>query len=214
MIRGVPAFLLTLTLGVPVAAQTNISGYQAQTPAAATDWTGTAALYAYLVPEDEEDFVTPILAADRDWLHLEARFNYEDFDTASLWAGRKFTVGTRVALEITPMAGVVLGNTDGAAIGYTGSLTWRTLDLFSESEYVFAAGDDGDFVYTWSELGWTPVRWFRGGLALQRTKIFGGESDTRGGFFGSVLPGPWELSAYVFNPGDSPTLMFGVAYTF
>ena len=75
----------------------------------------------------------PTVAADRDWLHVEARFNYEDRDTGSAWLGYNFSVGREVTLEITPMIGAVIGNTAGIAPGYKASLGWRMFELDSET---------------------------------------------------------------------------------
>ena len=186
----------------------------ADEPSGAT-WSGFASLFAYAVP-DEDLFLQPTIAVDRGWLHLEARVNYEDLDTGSAWIGRNFSVGDRVTLEITPMAGAVFGNTAGVAVGYSGTLAWRRLDLSSESEYVFDAGESSDsFLYTWSELGWAPVDWFRGGLSVQRTRVYQTEFDSQRGFFGALSLGSWEASAYLFNPdADTPTVVVGVTFTF
>ena len=192
----------------------------AQTPSpsnatpAAPSWSGTASLFTYVVPDDD-NYVQPTLAVDRDWLHLEARFNYEDLDTGSVWIGRNFAIGESVALEFTPMAGAVFGNTNGGAIGYAGSITWRSLDLSSETEYVFASEKDHSFLYTWSELGWSPTSWLRAGLAVQRTRAHKSEFDIQRGFFAAVTHQRWELSTYVFDPNaDTPTVVIGVAFSF
>ena len=42
----------------------------------------------------------PTVAADRDWLHVEARFNYEDRDTGSVWLGYNFSVGEEVTWRL------------------------------------------------------------------------------------------------------------------
>jgi hypothetical protein len=198
--------------GARAAAQTAPAADQ---PSAASppSWSGSASVFTYVVPDDE-NVVQPAVGLDREWLHLEARFNYEDVDTASAWVGRTFSAGTRLTLEITPMAGVVFGQLDGGAVGYTGSLTWSRLDLSSETEYVFAAGEGESFLYTWSELGWSLTDWLRAGLSVQRTKVYQTEFDIQRGFFGVVYLGRWELSTYVFNPDDTPTLVFGAALAF
>ena len=186
-------------------------------PAAATPpgWSGLASLFTYVVP-DEDTFVQPTVAVDRGALHLEGRYNYEDLETGSAWVGRNFSVGDAVTLEITPMAGVVFGQTDGVAVGFSGTLAWRALDLSSESEYVIDAGDRADsFLYTWSELGWTPVNWLRAGLSVQRTRVYQTEFDIQRGVFAALSLGPWQVSAYLFNPdADTPTLIIGAAFSF
>ena len=95
----------------------------------------------------------PTVTFDRDWLHLEARYNYENLDTGSAWVGYNFSGGEKLAWEFTPMLGGVFGNTTGIAPGYKGSLSWWKLELYSEGEYVFDTGDSSEsFFYTWSEL--------------------------------------------------------------
>ena len=76
----------------------------------------------------------PTFTADRDWLHLEARYNYEALDTGSAWVGYNFSGGETVTWELTPMLGAVFGATDGIAPGYKGSLGWKKLELYSEGE--------------------------------------------------------------------------------
>lgn len=208
--------ILTLLGAIVVGSAT---GAFAQVPTSTTPtplaWSGSASLFAYVVP-DEDPFVQPTVTADRGALHLEGRYNYENLETGSAWIGRNFSVGERVTLEITPMAGVVFGRTDGVALGYSGTLAWRALDLTSESEYLFDAGDRSDsFVYTWSELGWAPLGWLRAGLSVQRTRVYQTELDIQRGFFGALSFGPWEVSVYLFNPdADTPTLIVGAAFSF
>ena len=82
----------------------------AQTPAEddAHPWAFTASAYGYLVPDDQSYF-SPIFSADHDWLHVEARYNYEDQQTGSIWVGYNFRAGRRLTLEATPMFGAVFG---------------------------------------------------------------------------------------------------------
>ena len=61
------------------------------------------------------------------------------------------------------------------------------------------------FLYTWSELGWTPLAWLRAGLAVQRTKVYQTDFDIQRGFFGAVSFRSWEVSAYLFNPEEMNT---------
>ena len=70
---------------VPVAAATN-------TPPEADDkaWSFSASAYTYVVPDDS-NYVQPTFTADRGWLHLEARYNYEALDTGSAWIGYNFS---------------------------------------------------------------------------------------------------------------------------
>src|SRR5687767_10575684 len=79
-------------------------------------WTFSLSAYTYIVPDDRE-YVQPTLRVDRGWLHLEARYNYEDLDTASVWLGYNWSIGEAVTLDLTPMIGGVFGDTNGVAPG-------------------------------------------------------------------------------------------------
>ena len=207
--RVVALFILTLAItGGTAAAQTSTASSEQNA------WSLDASAYTYIVP-GSENYVQPTVAADRDWLHVEARFNYEDRDTGSVWVGYNFSVGEEVALEITPMVGAVIGNTDGIAPGYKASLRWRMLDLYSETEYVVDAGDSDDsFLYTWSEFALAPTDWSRFGLAVQRTKVYRTEFDIQRGFFASFSYERAEVGVYVFNPDESPTVVLAVSVGF
>src|SRR6187401_1229931 len=127
-------------------------------------WAFSVSASTYIVPDNRE-YVQPTITADRGWLHLEARYNYEELDTGSAWVGYNFLGGETVTWELTPMLGAVLGATDGIAPGYKGSLGWKKLELYSEGEYVFDAGETADsFFYNWSELTFAPVESFRFGM--------------------------------------------------
>jgi hypothetical protein len=185
-------------------------------PAAAEKaWAFSASAYTYILPDDP-DYVQPTIAADHGWLHVEARFNYEDLDTGSAWFGYNFSVGETLTLEFTPMVGAVFGNTTGIAPGYKGSLGWGIADLSSETEYVIDTGSSADsFLYTWSELGLTPVDWCRFGLVVQRSKAYKTEFDIQRGVFLGVSYKRVDVTAYVFNPDASrPIIVVGVGMSF
>jgi len=103
-------------------------------------WSFSASAFGYLLP-DEPDHAQPTFAADRGRLHLEARYNYEGLHAGSAWAGCNFAFGRDVEFTLTPMLGVVFGDTSGVAPGYKTSLLWRKLDFNSESEFVFDTGE-------------------------------------------------------------------------
>ncbi len=128
---------------------------------AATDWSFSASAYAYIVPESK-DYVQPTITADRRWLHLEARYNYEDLETASVWVGYNFSVGENVSLDITPMLGGVFGDTAGIAPGLRGSLKWWLLELYGEVWHASTAGTGKGSPIScsprWkSSRGWAPT---------------------------------------------------------
>ncbi len=169
----------------------------------------------YIVP-DSREYVQPTFTADQSWLHLEARYNYEDLDTGSAWIGYNFGGGQSITWELTPMLGVVFGNTTGIAPGYKGSVSWWKLKLYSEGEYLVDVGDSsGSFFYNWSELSLSPVDWFRFGMVTQRTRLYRSDRDIQRGVLAGFSYKSVDLTGYLLNPDESsPTVVIAVAFTF
>ena len=177
-------------------------------------WTFSLSAYTFIVPDDD-DYVQPTLRVDRDWLHLEARYNYEDQGTASIWLGYNWSIGEDVTLDLTAMVGGIFGDTDGVAPGYELTLAWKKLQLYSEAEYVIDADDSSDnFFYTWSELTYAFTDWFRAGGVIQRTKVYDTDFDIQRGFMAGLTYKELDFTAYVLNPDDDPIFVFGIAYGF
>jgi hypothetical protein len=178
-------------------------------------WSFSLSGYMYFVPDDS-DYFQPTVTLDHKWLHLEARYNYEDLETASVWAGYNFGGGEKLAWEFTPMLGGVFGDTAGIAPGYKGSLSWWKLELYSEGEYVFDSRDSEDsFWYSWSELTLAPVEFFRFGLVMQRTRAYETDRDTQRGLLFGFTFKKLDVTTYVFNPDESdPTVVLGVSFSF
>jgi len=191
------------------------SDASAQAAAAPRAWTFDVSANTYILP-DERNYVQPTIAADRRWLHLDLRVNYEDLDTASIRFGYNFSGGDTVEWAVTPVLGGVFGRTDGVAPGYTGSLSWRRLELYSEGEYLFDAGDSaGSFFYNWSELTLGPADWFRFGLVTERTRAYEAEREIQRGLLVGVSYKNFETTTYVFNLDDSkPIVVLSVAFSF
>ncbi len=191
----------------------------AQAPeAAAKKWEFSASAYTYFVPdtEDSNDYVQPTLTADRGWLHLEARYNYEAIEAGSAWFGVNFGGGKNVTWTFVPMIGGVFGSAKGVAPGYKGSLGWRKLELYSEGEWVFDAEDlANSFFYNWSELTYAPVEWFWFGVVTQRTRVYQTERDIQRGLLVGFSYKRLEVVGHVFNPDDSkPIVVLSVRLTF
>jgi len=187
---------LGLALGSSSIARAQTSGV-----AASPAWTFHVNASTYALP-GEDDILQPTLAADRGALHLEARYNYEDRHSTSGLAGRNVQFGHGFTLTLTPMFGLVGGNTNGAIPALEFTLDDGPWELYSESEYVFEFNDAShDFYYNWSELIGTPTEWFSGGLALQRTRLWKHSRDVQLGPIVGVTIGHLEASAYLFNPG-------------
>ena len=195
---------------VPVSAATNTPPEEDEKA-----WSFSASAYTYFVPDDS-NYAQPTFTADRGWLHLEARYNYEAIDTGSAWVGYNFSGSEKLEWDLTPMLGGVFGDTTGIAPGYKGSLSWKKLELYSEGEYVFDTGNSSDsFFYNWSELTIAPVEWFRFGLVTQRTRVYKTDREIQRGLLAGFSFKNVTLTGHVFNPDDAkPTFVLAVALTF
>ena len=100
-------------------------------PSSAADkepWDYSLTVDGYII-EGEDGYASPTFTADHNWLHLEARYNYENFRTGSLWAGYNFSWGKTWQFSVTPMIGGVFGRTNGIAPGCEASLSVEEADL-------------------------------------------------------------------------------------
>jgi hypothetical protein len=191
---------VTLAIGLaPAAARA-----EGSEPPARRDW--AFALYLDgIVHEDSTGTLVPTVFADRNALHLEARYNYEDVRTASLWAGYAFTFGDEATyLRATPMGGAVVGQTHGVAPGLEVDGRWSRFTYWLEAEYVFDFADSTENnLYIWSELDLRLVRWLWIGAAAQRLKYLGSPRDLQVGpavGFGKADTTPgWSLTFYAFG---------------
>ena len=181
------------------------------------DWDLSAQVYAYRVREDR-DYLQPTIAADRAGLHLEARYNYEDRDTGSAWIGYNWSGGgddDGVKLEVTPMAGLVFGNTFGVAPGVKATLSFWKIELYTEYEYVIDLSDrDDNFSYYWSEAVIYPWDWLAVGGVFQHTRIYETDWHVQRGFLARVFIKKLEVTLCYFNPTEDPVYVLGLGISF
>lgn len=200
-------FLAPLDHRAPLAAQDPPGGEEPLDSAALASGappTWEFALSAYFIdPPGEDGYTTTILYADRGPLHVEARYNYEDLDTASVFAGWTFEVGDELHAALTPMIGGVFGDTNGVAPALLVDADWRKLNFYTEAEYVFDTDDSEDnYFYSWSTLMWQFNEEFAAGVVTERTKIVDTNRNLQVGLALTVTPGPIGFSLYAYNPGS------------
>jgi hypothetical protein len=187
----------------------------AQPPPPAHAWSFFASAYTYIIPE-ASNYAQPAFTADRHRLHLEARYNYEARNTGSVWIGWNFSGGSTVEWELTPMAGGVVGDVDGVAPGYKGSIAWRNISFYSEGEYVIDTASTSDsFLYNWSELTYDLTGSLRAGLVVQRTRTFQTDRDVQRGLIVGYSYRRAEFTLCLFNPDEEkPSGAFSVGFRF
>jgi hypothetical protein len=166
----------------------------------------------YVFPHDS-DIPMIVGQANRDRLHLEARYNYEALRTGSVFVGWNLSGGDAFEFEVTPMAGAAFGSTTGLIPALRLSLGYGIADFYAETEYVYDLNDtEGDFFYSWLELGFTPADLFRAGVVAQRTRIVRTPLNIDRGIFAQLMNDRGSVSVYAFNLfTESWFLVFGIS---
>jgi len=208
----ITASLLVLSCG---ARAQGPAGPPADTAKPASEpWAYSFIFDAYFVPDDV-DYGDPVFTADHKWLHLEARYNYENRHTGSLWAGYNFSWGKNVVLDVTPMLGAVFGRTNGIAPGCEASLSYKKFEASISNEFVITpANSNNSFYYSWPQVTYSVTDWLKIGAVAQHTKAYQTSLDVQRGFLVGVSHKKWEATTYIFNPDVTPTVVleFGIKF--
>lgn len=196
------------------AISSHLACYAQQASDSTRRWEVNADVNFYFLPGDF--FLLPVIKADKGKLHLETRYNYEDRQTFSAWAGYNFTGGKQVQYAITPMGGGVFGRSNGVAVGLEFTVSYRKWEVASESEYLFEfASKENDFYYQWIDLSFSPKDWLWLGISGQRTKLYQTKLDVQRGLMAGVGFRNFGLTAYLYNLGfDDPFTLITVSAEF
>ena len=176
----------------------SLSVAYAQEEASTSNWEFSTDVNLYFIPD--EFFVLPVFRADKNKLHLEARYNYEDLETFSAWAGYNFSGGENFEYTFTPMVGGVVGLANGVAPGLEMTLSYKGFELYSESEYMFDFEVE-NFFYNWSDLTYSPTDWLWFGISGQRLRVYQSELEVQRGLLVGGGARNFELTTYWYNIG-------------
>jgi hypothetical protein len=179
-----------------------------------SDWKISSDVNFYLIPNNF--FILPVIKADKKNLHLEARYNYEDLNTFSVWTGYNFNGGKQLEYVITPMIGGVAGNSNGIAPGLELNMNYRKFSLYYETEYfIDLKENENNFIYAWSDFTYSPKEWLWFGLSAQRTRLYQTDLDIqRGLLFGGGIKN-FEINGYLYNLFfDDPFGIITLGYNF
>lgn len=187
---------------------------QESSPSSGKTWEFNADANFYFFKDDF--FVLPVFKADKNKLHLEARYNYEDMQTFSGWVGYNFNGGDKFSYVITPLLGGVIGLTNGIAPGMEVTLSYKSIELYSEMENVFDLNEnENDFFYNWSDFTYAPKDWLWVGLSGQRTRLYQTDLEIQRGILLGAGRNQWEINTYLYNLGfDDPFFILTVSASF
>jgi hypothetical protein len=179
-----------------------------------SEWEFSADGYSYFFTDDF--LFLPVIRADKDKLHFEARYNYENTETFSGWFGYNINGGNKIDYSITPMVGIIAGNTNGIAPGLEATIGIGKFEFYTEAEYVFDfESSDDNYFYNWADLSFTLKDWLWFGLSGQRIRSYNSELEYQRGILVGGGGEKWELNGYAFNiDTDDPFYVLGVSFFF
>jgi len=164
----------------------------------------------------KDDFLfSPTYTVDKNWLHLEARYNYEDRNTFSGWFGYNFSGGKKFQYTITPMLGGIVGHVYGMAPGLELDFQFYGFEFSSQSEYVLDFNDKANYYfYNWTDFTYSPLDWLWFGLSIQRTRLYQTNLELQPGILVGGGYRWFGLTGYLFNLGfDDPYLALSLSIT-
>ena len=157
-------------------------------------------------------YLIPVASVDVNNWHIEARYNYEDVRTASVWAGPTFEWKGAVPGYVAPLGGVVFGNLNGVALGLETETTYDIFSLYAEAEYVVVPSDrTSDYFYLWADFTATFWEQLHVGLTLQRLRAVEQAPATSPGAFVGTTIGIVTPKIYAFGlTSDEPYFMLSI----
>ena len=163
-------------------------------------WTGNLEADYYFLPEYE---LHPTITGyiDKKTLHLEARFNYEDNNTASVSAGHTWSKEGNFSFSITPMAGIAFGRSNGILPGYECEATYSKLYFYSEGEYLLDfKGKENYFFYSWTQLGANFLKNLQAGAITESLRWYQAKLAVQKGAYAEYATGKFLFDLFYFNP--------------
>ncbi|HEY9005041.1 hypothetical protein [Ohtaekwangia sp.] len=162
--------------------------------------------YYYVQKQKPVEFVPIVSYQTRSNWYAEARYNYEENNTFSLYAGKTFE-GThkKFNYSFTPILGSVFGEFRGASTGVNVAMDLKNLFFSSQAQYTFSPGNpESDFWFSWSELGYEVSPWLYFGLSMQHTHMLQGNANQleQGAVVGFSF-GKWTVPIYSFSTFSS-----------
>ncbi|HEV8282901.1 MAG TPA: hypothetical protein VGQ09_01255 [Chitinophagaceae bacterium] len=147
----------------------------------------------------------PIISYEnKNHLYAQARYNYEDMQTVSLYLGRSFFKQGDFSYNLIPLAGAVTGRFNGGSLGLTTEFGYKNFFASSQSQYSFSYKNKySNFFYTWAEAGFQPLKWLFGGISVQQTQVYNTTNQFESGLLIGFSFKKWSLPLYAFNPGSS-----------
>lgn len=156
--------------------------------------------YNYIRQPEESAFVPMMHFQTKNNWYAELRYNYEDLQTVSLFAGKTFSGGNAFEYSLIPMIGYSVGRFSGVSFATTTEASWKNFFIWGQTQYSIGnKKSTPDFFFNWSELGYNVSDYFFAGLAMQYTSQEG-EQYFDPGFVAGLNWKNVSAPFYVFSP--------------
>ena len=136
--------------------------------------------------------------------YAESRYNYEALNTFSLYLGKTYAKESVVSYSISPIAGAVMGDFNGGSVGANIGLSYKNFYIYSQPQYSFSLENAvNNFIYSWTDITYSPTSWLSAGVSLQHTKPYQSKSYMQNGLVIELAVRKFAFPIYVFNPLSS-----------
>jgi hypothetical protein len=180
-----------------------------------TQWTGKAEAYKY-IGTGVEGSLQPLvhIQTPGNW-YGEMRYNYEEARTLSFYAGKTFAGGKSATYTITPIAGYSTGIFTGLSLAVNTDVEWKRFYFSAQSQYsISTETKDDNFLFSWSELGYSISDHFFTGFSLQYTRTTG-QTYLEPGIVTGLSFNNVEIPIYLFKPFQPGRyVVLGLSYEF
>lgn len=159
---------------------------------------------ALFVFTPDNSFIVPVVYANYKRWHFEPRYNYENLETFSMFAGYNIAGGKKFTYFLTPMLGGVVGRTDGIAPGFEADLGYGRFRFYTEMEYLFDFNTTADsYYYAWSHFRFIITKWMWAGIAGGRNRVYQNDVKVQRGVSLGFTKKKLTISGYYYNPFTS-----------
>lgn len=167
-------------------------------------------------PKGDKPLITTQLWTYVKKAYFEARYNYEDRETFSLYGGRSFKVGKNNELDIIPMVGGSVGKFNGVSPALTIILEAGWVRGFSQNQYSINLKEQkSNFIFDWSAIVFHTYKPLYLGASFQS---FAPQNTKAQNYFGpmvSVKDNHIIVEGFAYNFWtDAPMWALGLQYLF
>lgn len=147
----------------------------------------------------------PIKAIPQVWVYMhkyyfEARYNYDDQHTFSLYFGRAFSLSKKATAEMTPMIGGVVGRTKGISPALNFYYEYQKFSSTTQSQYTIVMPDGNrSFFYDWTNFCYTVYKKVGVGGSVQLTIPKTGSTTATYGPLLNIRIKNFLLEGYAYN---------------